>query len=311
MLIRLISVIIPNYNYAHLILETLESVKAQTYPYFECIVVDDGSTDNSVKVIQEFIKSDNRFQLLQKTNGGLPSTRNEGIKIAKGDYIAFLDSDDLWEKDKLKNQIQVIDEKNADVVFSNSLDFNENGVIRTTIFDNRVLSIYDFLANNPIPGCASNFMIKEDVISKVGLFDNDMRSSEDLEFLFRVSLNNFTFCSAYFIDVKIRKHSNSMQTNYLKMFVNKMYCFDKCLKALVSSGIILDKRKYRDAILKRFQSMVWTARDAKRNDLIHYCYWRTRQLVGWNFYFTTMFWSNYKYDLKTKIRDIKKIDKNG
>ncbi len=302
----LVSIIIPNFNYAHLIIETLESVKAQTYPYFECIIVDDGSTDNSVEVIQEFIKSDNRFKLLQKTNGGLPSTRNEGMKMSKGDFIAFLDSDDLWEKDKLLHQIQVVEDKNADVVFSNSQFFNSEKQLEDTIFNQQELTIYDFLGGNPIPGCASSIMINRKLIEKVGFFNNDMRSSEDLDYLFRAALVGCSFQGSPNVDVKIRKHSSSMQSNYLRMLLNKMYCFDRSYEALLNSSFVLDKEKLKNALLVRFQSMVWTARDAKRDDLIRYCYLRTKQLIGWKFYFTSVFWSNYTYDVKMKISKVKK-----
>ena len=298
----LVSVIIPNYNYAHLISETIDSVKSQTFPNFECIIVDDGSTDNSVEVITNWIKNDHRFILLQKTNGGLSSARNEGIKIAKGKYIAFLDSDDLWEKDKISSQLDKLKESEFDVVFSNSITFENNQTLKETIFDLRYLDVYEFLASNPIPGCASNFMVKKYVFEKIGFFDNDLRSYEDLDFLFRVSLNGFKFINVPSVSIKIRKHNGSMQTNFLKMFYNKSYALDKWLNLISNSNFVIDKFKFHSALKKRFQSMLWTARDCKRYDLVFYCYIRIAQLIGFKFYLSTVFFRNIFYDLKLFIR---------
>jgi glycosyltransferase involved in cell wall biosynthesis len=92
-----ISIIVINYNYENYLREALESVRVQTFKDFECIVIDDASTDDSVKVIQEYCDKDNRFQLIQhKENKGPSAARNTGINAAKGEYIMFLDSDDAY-----------------------------------------------------------------------------------------------------------------------------------------------------------------------------------------------------------------------
>lgn len=107
----LISVIIPNYNRAHLIGETLDSVRAQTYTNWECIIVDDGSTDNSEEVIVKYIKKDNRIQFQKrpaKKLKGPSGCRNFGIKKSMGDYVIFLDSDDILEPFCFKQRIDFV-----------------------------------------------------------------------------------------------------------------------------------------------------------------------------------------------------------
>ena len=91
----LISVIIPCYNQGNYLAETLDSVSSQTYPYWECIIVNDGSDDNTEQVAQEYIKKDSRFIYLSQENKGLSAARNYGILNSNGQYILPLDSDDL------------------------------------------------------------------------------------------------------------------------------------------------------------------------------------------------------------------------
>ena len=102
--IGLVSVIIPCYNQAQYLPDALGSVLAQTYPHWECIVVNDGSPDNTEEVAQQWCEKDNRFRYLHKQNGGLSSARNAGLDAAKGDYIQFLDADDAIHSEKLEIQ---------------------------------------------------------------------------------------------------------------------------------------------------------------------------------------------------------------
>lgn len=105
----LISVIIPSYNSSKYILKTVNSVLQQTYENFEIIIVDDCSKDNTREVIRELSEQDNRVRyIFQEKNGGAAVARNTGIENAKGRYIAFLDSDDIWESDKLSIQIRYL-----------------------------------------------------------------------------------------------------------------------------------------------------------------------------------------------------------
>lgn len=102
---NLVSVIIPTYNRSDLIKETINSVLNQTHKNFELIMVDDGSTVNTKTVIESF--KDNRIKyILQKHHGLLAVARNNGLKVAIGEYIAFLDSDDIWLTNKLEKQIE-------------------------------------------------------------------------------------------------------------------------------------------------------------------------------------------------------------
>lgn len=115
----LVSIITPSYNSSNFIEETINSVLNQTYENWEMIIVDDCSTDNSVEIINEYLEKDNRIKLLvNEKNKGAAETRNEALKIAKGRFIAFLDSDDLWNCNKLEKQIQFMIENKYPISFT-------------------------------------------------------------------------------------------------------------------------------------------------------------------------------------------------
>lgn len=117
----MVSIIVPVYHAANYIVKTMEMVRAQTFSDWELLLVDDASKDNSVKEIQDFLikNPDSRIRLLQnKENQGAAFSRNQGLKEAKGRYIAFLDADDIWLPQKLEMQLAFMEEKEAGFVFS-------------------------------------------------------------------------------------------------------------------------------------------------------------------------------------------------
>ncbi|HEU6446895.1 MAG TPA: glycosyltransferase family A protein [Verrucomicrobiae bacterium] len=104
----LVSVVIPAFNAAATIAQSLESIRNQTFATFEAIVVDDGSTDNTAEIVQKFSAEDSRFTLLQQKNAGVSAARNAALDRARGEFIAFLDADDLWLPQKLERQIELL-----------------------------------------------------------------------------------------------------------------------------------------------------------------------------------------------------------
>ncbi len=121
----LVSIIMPSYNTAKFITETVKSVLQQTYPYWELIIVDDCSTDGTNEVIKPFL-GDSRIQYLQnEKNSGAAVSRNRALGEAKGKWIAFLDSDDLWEPTKLEKQIAFMVEHNYHFSYTNYVEIDE------------------------------------------------------------------------------------------------------------------------------------------------------------------------------------------
>lgn len=124
----LVSIITPNYNCEKYISETIDSVLNQTYKNWEMIVVDDCSSDSSIKIIEDYIKKDSRIKLIKmEKNSGAALCRNRAIEISKGKYLAYLDSDDLWLEKKLEKQISYMEKENIDFTYSEYTHIDENG----------------------------------------------------------------------------------------------------------------------------------------------------------------------------------------
>lgn len=130
----LVSIITPLYNNEKYIAETIESVLAQTYTNWEMIIVDDCSKDNGVRIVEEYQRKDKRIKLYKnEINKGVSYTRNKAIDLADGKYIAFLDSDDLWKKEKLEKQIKFMEDNNVVLSYTAYEKMNEDGSKRGKI----------------------------------------------------------------------------------------------------------------------------------------------------------------------------------
>lgn len=120
------SIITPVYNGENFIAETIRSVLNQTYSNWEMIVIDDGSKDNGPEIVKKYIKNDPRIELITQKNGGSASARNNGIRRAKGQYIALLDADDTWKSYFLEKQLKLMRDKNALLVYSSHTRIDES-----------------------------------------------------------------------------------------------------------------------------------------------------------------------------------------
>ena len=160
----LVSIIMPMHNSGMFVSQAVESVIAQTYSNWELLVVDDASTDNSIDVVMSYVERDSRIHLLINDNHvGMPyAPRNYGIGHAKGDYIAFLDSDDMWLPNKLSEQLPLFDERRVAVVFSNYEKMDEAGnregrCVRTP----RIVNYSKLLYSNVIGNLTGIFDVKK------------------------------------------------------------------------------------------------------------------------------------------------------
>jgi len=207
-----VSVIIPTYNRALYIAETLESVFSQTFKDYEVIVVDDGSSDNTADVLKPYMV---RIDYIRKENGGQGSARNAGIKVACGEYIAFLDSDDLWVPEKLEIQTGFADEHpDAGLIFSDYVVFraDESGqtkeMKRVQIKDQE-LSFHALFHGNFIP--TLTVFVRRSCINGVGLFDEsrDLIGGEDYEMWLRIAMKYKLAHIPAFL-AKYRDHNNNI-----------------------------------------------------------------------------------------------------
>lgn len=123
----LVSIITPAYNAEKFIGETIESVLNQTYQNWEMLIIDDGSKDKTEDVVMQYVEKDSKIKLIKQKNAGSGAARNNGIREAEGNYICLLDADDTWNYNFLDEQIKLIKEKDATLVFSSHSRINEKG----------------------------------------------------------------------------------------------------------------------------------------------------------------------------------------
>lgn len=184
----LVSIIIPTYNRAHFLKEAINSVLSQTYKNWELIIVDDGSTDNTSEVVRGF--ADKRIVYLKQENMGAPVARNRGIKESKGEYIAFLDSDDIWLPQKLQRQLEIFNTSrlNPRVVYTGIQYIDSKGSPKqrkkNALYRG---NIFCYLLRKNVT-TTSAILAKKECFDKCGLFDENLPSRQELDMLIRISL---------------------------------------------------------------------------------------------------------------------------
>lgn len=171
-----VSIITPSYNSASFIAATIESILLQTYPYWELLITDDGSTDRSVEIIERYIQKDSRIKLFRlEKNCGAGVCRNRSISEATGRFIAFCDSDDRWLPEKLEKQLAFMREKDCALSYTSYLTCNESGKISGIIIGRRRETYFSMRCDNGI-GCLTAIYDTE----KVGkAFMPELRKRQD------------------------------------------------------------------------------------------------------------------------------------
>jgi glycosyltransferase involved in cell wall biosynthesis len=228
-----ISVIIPAYNVERTVLETIQSVQQQTFQDFEIIVINDGSTDNTLEVVQRL--EDNRIKIFSYTNGGLPTARNRGITHAQGEFISFIDADDLWTPDKLELQLKALQEyPSAGVAYSWFVCMVEES--QSTSFVESVPvqfvgNVYPQLLLGNFVGNGSNILVRRAAIEIVGEFDPTLKSCEDWDYYLRLAAD-WTFALVPQYQIIYRKAAESMTSK---------------VKVMEEQGLRVIERAYQSA----------------------------------------------------------------
>ena len=156
----LVSVIMPAYNAEKYIAEAIQSVISQTYPNWELIILDDGSTDGTAGIAESFAKSDHRIHSLQNPqNMGVARTRNRGFDLANGEWIALLDSDDIWHRDKLEKQLTAAKETDAEILYASYALFAD-GESGKTEYHVPARTNYSHMLKENVIGCSTVLLRK-------------------------------------------------------------------------------------------------------------------------------------------------------
>lgn len=185
------TVVIPLYNKEKYIVETIESVLSQDYTEFEVIIVNDGSTDNSLQKVGGI--SDDRVKIINQKNSGVGAARNKGISSARYNWIALLDGDDIWQSDHLSELKKIIDLfPLSGLVSTQHLRFSHEQGLPSKFHDRkskiRAVNYFAEAANNPDTVCSSSVCINKQVVNEIGGF-SDKKIGEDLEYWVRIALD--------------------------------------------------------------------------------------------------------------------------
>ena len=274
----LISVVIPAFNSYGFLTTAVRSVVDQTYKNFEIIIVDDCSNDDTERVVKAFtLSNDNIKYIKHDENKGLSEARNTGIMAAKGEFIAFLDADDIWSPRKLEYQYGKFEENpKLGVVFTGYTLIDLNKRIRREYCPPKFNNQYDFARNllvrNIVTGSASSVMIKKECFEKVGLFDTVLKAAEDWDMWMRIA-HKFTFAAVESPCVTYVEHSQNMSRNIGRMITYSIRAVLKNLQLYEnlfskSDLKLIKKRALSNIYLRAAQGLRDNPRD--RREMLRY-----------------------------------------
>jgi glycosyltransferase involved in cell wall biosynthesis len=242
-MMKTISVIIPTYNYARFLREAIDSALAQTHAPLEVIVVDDGSTDETAQVLAEYGA---KIRPLWQENQGVAAARNTGLAAARGEYVTFLDSDDVWKPRKLERQIARFDADPAlGLVHCGVETFDRDGRTLTTHLGGMEGWVAaDLLRlNREVIIAGSNIMVPRRVAEEIGGFDVRLPPSEDWDFYYRVA-TRYRFGYVAEPLVRYRLHGSGGHMNIRRMENGMLLAFEKAFASPDSGTQSLRRESY-------------------------------------------------------------------
>ncbi|MFM9840627.1 MAG: glycosyltransferase [Cyclobacteriaceae bacterium] len=278
----LVSVVTCTYNRAHLIKETIQSVLNQTFQDFEYIIVDDGSDDNTEEVIQSYADSRLKYFKLERTGGHLSRLRNFSHTHCTGEFIAYVDSDDIWGKDKLEKQLAKLQrDLKIGFSFTDISIFNEDGIIRSSIYNKSgdfIGSVFPSMLRNELIICHTTLVLRKSCLEKTGQMDEQMHSGDhDLAFMLS------HFFEAYVIYeplVLVRKHNqNSTASHSLSLRLLKEH--HHTLEKLFDKNLI-SRIEYLKAVASTSYSFGVQILPAKDYDSAARYFFKCVTITPWN-----------------------------
>jgi glycosyltransferase involved in cell wall biosynthesis len=289
-----VSVVVSCYNYGEFVTQCLDSIKGQTFPDFEVVIVNDGSTDNSEEQIKPYL-NDNRFRYIKQKNGGQANAKNKGIAHTKGKYIAFLDADDLWEIDKLEKQISLFSSQGIGVVYSRARYIDSLGRDLNFRLSGKYLQpkrgyVTDFLIiDNFVPFSSS--IVRRDCFDRFGVFDESLKMGIDWDLWLRISTQyQFDFVDEPLLSYRVG-HPGQMSKNVEE----RQRCSDRIMKSFV--------QRYPNHTKKKFLRQAWAYTYMNRG-----FYHRDKKIsIALNYYFQSFLM--WPFSLKPMIAALKAIRK--
>ncbi|MBI5874104.1 MAG: glycosyltransferase [Candidatus Omnitrophica bacterium] len=232
-----VSIITPVFNGAKFLDKTIASVFSQTYEDYELIIVDDGSTDNARSIAEGYVRRfPDKIRYIYQANGGHAKARNTGLKEARGQFIAFLDADDLWLPSRLEEEVRVLEsDPSVGLVHANTVRITEQGeLIRVNQRDKRYLSgiIFEYLFLRKADISIPTVLVRKNCLEKVGFFDENLTrlGCEDRELWLRIAEKY----KVYYLDkvlAQYRVNIESASKDRSRMLKGRYYVIEKFASA--------------------------------------------------------------------------------
>ncbi|GAA0434813.1 glycosyltransferase [Lentibacillus halophilus] len=245
----LVTVFIPVYNAQNYIESSLNSIINQSYKKLDILVIDDGSSDNTLEILKAFRSQDNRIRILENENNkGIPYTRNRGLNNAKGEYLAVMDADDIAFTDRIKEQVSFMEiYKNIDVVGCNFIELGKKLFYKkkSKFYDPEELKIRLLFAS-PIANPSS--MIRMSTIKYNNIkYDENYFVAQDYDFWFKISkVGNFAIVPKFLMKYRVDHNNISNQTRKNKALARRKVIQEIHTKKLNYYGFKLDEKAYRE-----------------------------------------------------------------
>ncbi len=254
----LVSIVIPTFNRALVISETLNSIIEQSYKNWECIIVDDGSTDNTFEILQSYTKKDKRFKCLKRPENrakGANACRNYGFQNSKGEYVQWFDSDDIMHPHKLEKKVRLLLKSNYDFVVCSGIEFKghiENNlhkwnktISKQPVFDH-IIGTISLHTNGPL--------FRRAIIEQSDLFDESLMRKQEWEYYTRLLFQTQNYEALDDILYYFRIHDNSINgQNLIGSLKSKVQSNRLVFKAIKNNKTIsLDKQFLRKHFLNKY-----------------------------------------------------------
>lgn len=211
----LVSVVLPVFNGASTVEETVASVLAQTCQDFELIAINDGSTDSTVDVLKQI--QDPRLRVVSFPNAGLAASRNRGLYLAQGNYISFIDADDLWTPQKLQRQVEILEQRPDTAIAYSWTDFvdDDGNFVHAGIHSKLSGDVYEALFVSNFVESGSNVLMRRGALAGIGGFDEALRAAEDWDCFLKLARSH-KFAVVPEVQVLYRQPATSMSSNFIR-----------------------------------------------------------------------------------------------
>lgn len=266
----LVSVVIPFYNSENYIEETIQSVLHQSFSNIEIICVDNNSTDKSREIVEQLVLQDNRIKILSETQPGANYARNKGLSEANGEFIQFLDADDVIVKDKLEKQVQVLQDESVDIVISDRATYNE------TLKEQLKVHEFKRITEQPLQNAISKIIItgnplyRTEFVKSIGGYLSSLVSAQDWEFHIRFFLNKPKVSYLPGIYLHSRQLANSLSSDFISVSNSACSVILMYKSELVKHNVHMSNRAMHKILFTYLVSYVHTGNKSYQEEFVNW-----------------------------------------